>query len=94
MQLQEKISAQRLKNKVGRTLTVLVDAIVDGGAIARSTADAPEIDGLVHVTKRHPGARPGARRQRELTQDVNVGDFVQMKVTRSDAHDLYGTLVE
>ena len=46
---QAKISAARLKRKVGRTLRVLVDEIDGNGAIARSAADAPEIDGVVRV---------------------------------------------
>jgi ribosomal protein S12 methylthiotransferase len=49
MQVQEKISARRLKQKVGKTLRVLVDEVGAKGATARSAADAPEIDGVVHV---------------------------------------------
>ena len=51
MAVQERISAARLKRKVGKTLTVLVDEVDDEGAIARSAADAPEIDGVVHVAR-------------------------------------------
>ena len=76
MQLQETISAVRLKRKVGTTITVLVDEVNSKGAIARSAADAPEIDGVVHVT----GA--GAAR-------FKVGEFAQVRVTRSDLHDLW-----
>jgi ribosomal protein S12 methylthiotransferase len=74
MQLQEGISARRLKDKVGRTLRVLVDEAQPGRAIARSSADAPEIDGVVHIEK---------------AGDLKPGDFVEVKVTGSDAHDLY-----
>jgi ribosomal protein S12 methylthiotransferase len=74
MAVQERISAARLKRKIGRELTVLVDEITDDGAIARSMADAPEIDGFVHVA-----------RSRKLA----VGDFARVRVTRSDAHDLF-----
>ena len=74
MQLQESISARRLKDKVGRTLRVLVDEAMPGKAIARSSADAPEIDGVVHIDK---------------AGDLKPGDFVEVKVTASDAHDLY-----
>src|SRR6185503_16248257 len=49
MAVQESISTARLKRKVGAELTVLVDEVTDGGAVARSSADAPEIDGVVHV---------------------------------------------
>ncbi len=74
MAAQEKISAARLKAKVGRTLTVLVDEVGKKTAIARSAADAPEIDGLVHV---------------EGIKQLRPGEFAQVRVTRSDAHDLW-----
>ena len=62
MKLQEKISAQRLQRKVGKTLTVLVDEVDADGAIARSSADAPEIDGVVHVAPA-AGSRPASSRR-------------------------------
>jgi ribosomal protein S12 methylthiotransferase len=73
MELSASISRTKLAAKVGRTLRVLVDRIEDGTAIARSTADAPEIDGLV----RFP-ARPGQI----------AGEFCDVLVTGSDAYDL------
>src|SRR4051794_2287242 len=75
MRLQEKISARRLKSKVGKTLRVLVDEVGAKGAVARSAADAPEIDGVVRVEN-------GAK--------LKVGDWADVKITRSDAHDLWG----
>jgi ribosomal protein S12 methylthiotransferase len=78
MLLQEKISAERLKRKIGRTITVLVDEVDEDGAIARSSADAPEIDGLVYV---------------ENGQQLKVGDFVDVKITDSDEHDLWAEAV-
>jgi ribosomal protein S12 methylthiotransferase len=78
MAVQEKISAQRLKRKVGRTLTVLVDEAGDDKATGRSSADAPEIDGVVHVRK---------------AGNTKVGDFVEVRITRADTHDLHGELV-
>ena len=77
MKTQEKISKARLKQKVGQTLTVLVDSNDGKKAIARSSGDAPEIDGNVIIVK------PG---------DIKPGDFVQVKITRADAHDLQGTI--
>ncbi len=74
MAVQEKISAARLKQKVGRTMTVLVDEVGKNGAIARSSADAPEIDGRVII-------RQGAK--------LKPGEFVEVKITKSDAHDLW-----
>lgn len=78
MQLQEKISAQRLKNRIGKTLNVLVDEAQRTIATGRSTADAPEIDGVVHI-------RTAAK--------LAPGDFAQVRITTSDAHDLHGKAV-
>jgi ribosomal protein S12 methylthiotransferase len=78
MAVQEKISGQRLKRKVGRTLTVLVDEATGNQAVGRSSADAPEIDGVVHIGK---------------ASNAKAGDFVQVRITRADAHDLHADLV-
>jgi ribosomal protein S12 methylthiotransferase len=75
MQLQEEISAERLARKVGTALEVLVDGVEEDGAIARSHADAPEIDGLVYI---------------ENGEDLRTGDIVNVRITDSDAHDLWG----
>jgi ribosomal protein S12 methylthiotransferase len=74
MERQEAISARRLQAKVGRTLPVLVDEVDADEAVARSSADAPEIDGVVHVSP--------ARRLR-------AGEFATVRVTRAEAHDLW-----
>jgi ribosomal protein S12 methylthiotransferase len=74
MTLQEEISAQRLQRRVGRTLAVLVDEITADDAIARSSADAPEIDGVVHVAP-DPG--------------LKAGEFATVRVTRAGTHDLW-----
>jgi len=74
MTLQEKISAGKLRRKVGATLQVLIDEADAQGAIARSAADAPEIDGVVYV-----GPSPG----------LKAGAFANVRVIRSDAHDLW-----
>jgi ribosomal protein S12 methylthiotransferase len=76
MQLQEKISARRLKGKLGKTIRVLVDETKAGGAVGRSAADAPEIDGVVHI---------------EGGSKLKPGDWAQVKVLRSDAHDLWAS---
>jgi len=73
MAQQEKISAARLKQKIGTTMKVLVDTIGTGGAVARSAADAPEIDGIVHIA-------PDAT--------LKAGDFANVRITGADAHDL------
>ena len=77
MAVQEKISARRLQQKIGKTLAVLIDETGARGAVGRSSADAPEIDGVVHIKK---------------ANGHNPGEFVQVRVTRSDAHDLYGEI--
>ena len=73
MELQAGISAERLKRKVGKTLTVLVDELAEGGAFARSYADAPEIDGLVYV---------------QSEGEIKVGEFLEVEIISSDEHDL------
>jgi ribosomal protein S12 methylthiotransferase len=79
MEVQAAISAHRLVRRVGRTITVLVDEVGEDGAVARSAADAPEIDGVVYVED-GPGLQPGA--------------FARVQVTRAAEHDLYASLVE
>jgi ribosomal protein S12 methylthiotransferase len=76
MATQEKISARRLRQKIGRTLVVLIDESGEN-AIGRSSADAPEIDGVVHI--RNAGG-------------IQPGEIVQVRITRSDSHDLYGEI--
>ncbi len=75
MDVQADISAARLRAKLGREMTVLVDEVEGGRAIARSAADAPEVDGVVHIAQGR-GLKPG--------------DFARVKITRADDHDLWG----
>jgi len=79
MAVQAGISAARLQRKIGRRLTVLVDRVDAGGAVARSTADAPEIDGVVRI-------RDGQRLQ--------PGAFAEVIVEGADAHDLEARVVD
>jgi ribosomal protein S12 methylthiotransferase len=78
MELQEDISTQRLERKIGREIEVLVEEVDEEGAIARSQADAPEIDGLVHIPD---------------GEHLEVGEFARVRVTDCDVHDLYAELV-
>lgn len=80
MQLQQQISTHRLERYRGRTLEVLVDAVDADGAVARSYADAPEIDGLVYV--RGPGST-----------SLTVGEFCAVTISDSDEYDLFATTV-
>ena len=77
MQLQQKISMQKLQAKIGKTLAVIIDEVDEEGAIGRSMADAPEIDGVVYLNEE---------------KDVNVGDIVQVIIEHSDEYDLWGTV--
>jgi ribosomal protein S12 methylthiotransferase len=74
MALQEEISAARLERRIGQRITVLVDEIDEEGAVARSAADAPEIDGLVFI---------------EEAEGLQAGDFVEVEVVDADAHDMW-----
>jgi ribosomal protein S12 methylthiotransferase len=78
MQLQENISRNRLKAKVGKTMRVLMDEVDRNGGVARSAADAPEIDGVVYV-------KPPYEPHKKLV----VGEFYDVTVTAADAHDLW-----
>ena len=79
MAVQAAISRGRLQCRVGQRQRVLVDAVGrDGKVIARSASDAPEIDGVVHLGK---------------AAGLQVGDWVEVEITRADAHDLHGVVV-
>lgn len=77
MQLQQTISSKKLRNKVGQTLSVIIDEVDAEGAIGRSMADAPEIDGVVYLNDEN---------------SVKVGDIVQVEIEHSDEYDLWGTV--
>ena len=83
MLLQETISRDKLKQKIGRTFQVLLDETTRQGALGRSFADAPEIDGVVHV-----------RRPKGMKKPLHVGEFVTVRVTKTDAHDMWGEVVD
>jgi ribosomal protein S12 methylthiotransferase len=77
MELAARISAEKLAAKVGRRMRVLVDSVGENGAIARSTADAPEIDGTVRIPK------PGK---------LTAGDWAEVEITGADDYDLTARL--
>ena len=78
MELAAEISAARLAEKVGRTLQVLVDRIEGSVAVARSSSDAPEIDGTVRIR--------GARK-------LAVGEWAEVRITKAGAYDLEAQLL-
>ncbi|MBB4197605.1 30S ribosomal protein S12 methylthiotransferase RimO [Rhodoblastus sphagnicola] len=78
MERQQKISARRQREKVGKRLPVLIDKVFPGGGEGRTKADAPEIDGKVFLSARRP---------------LRVGDIVTVKIDRAEAYDLHGAVV-
>jgi len=79
MEATARISAAKLAAKIGKTLDVLIDVVdADGGATGRSKADAPEIDGEVHLRD---------------TVRLQAGDIVSVLIEDADEHDLFGVAV-
>lgn len=74
---QSDISAMRLQQRIGNIETVLIDEVVEEGAVARSRSDAPEIDGLVFI---------------DGATHLTVGEFVEVEVEEADDHDLWAHL--
>ena len=83
MQLQQEISTQKLQSRIGQTMTVLVDELEAEYpvAVARSYADAPEIDGNVFVEDIDRNA-------------IKAGDLLRVKITDADEYDLFAELIE
>lgn len=83
MQLQQEISSQKLQQRIGQTMTVLVDELEAEYpvAVARSYADAPEIDGNVFVE--------------DIDRDaIKAGNLIRVKITDADEYDLFAQLIE
>ena len=76
MAVQADISARKLKRKVGRVIDVLVDTVDASGAIARSAADAPEIDGIVRIER----------------DNLSPGTFARVRIVAATEHDLVGVV--
>ena len=77
MQVQAEISRERLRRKVGTVQRVLIDEAGPRGAIGRTAADAPEIDGVVHL---------------KASRNLKAGEFAEVLIEDSDEHDLFGRL--
>ena len=77
MEKSQAISTQRLANKIGTRVAVIIDEVDEEGAIGRSTGDAPDIDGMVYLNGE---------------TDVAPGDIVEVEITHSDEYDLWGEL--
>ena len=78
METQAVISAKRLQSKVGSLQLVLIDEVTPEGAVARSMADAPEIDGSVFI---------------DGATHLTAGDLVTVEIEEADEYDLWGHLV-
>lgn len=76
MEKQQLISTNKLKARIGSTMKVLVDEVDEEGAIGRTTADAPEIDGMVYLNG---------------VFNVEAGDLIDVQIEHSDEYDLWGT---
>jgi ribosomal protein S12 methylthiotransferase len=74
MAVQEAISAEKLRRKIGSLQTVLVDEVNGDEAIGRTSADAPEIDGVVYLAD---------------AEGLQPGDLVEVQITAADGHDLW-----
>ena len=80
MNRQAEISAAKLQARIGQTLDVIIDEVGEDGAIGRSKADAPEIDGVVHILGD--------------ASKMQCGDIIPVKIEAADAHDLQGVRVD
>jgi ribosomal protein S12 methylthiotransferase len=78
MSTQQQISAKKLRRKVGRREKVIIDRAENGSAVGRTRGDAPEIDGVVHLSARRP---------------LKVGEIANALIERADAYDLHGQIV-
>jgi len=79
MERAARISAERLAAKVGRHMRVLVDAVEEGVALARSEADAPEIDGVVRIKR---------------AKNLKPGDWADVEIMSADEYDLHARLAD
>jgi ribosomal protein S12 methylthiotransferase len=77
METQSIISANKLQERINQTVTVLIDEVTPETIYARSAAEAPEIDGMVIIDEEW---------------DLVPGDFIDVKITRADEHDLYAII--
>jgi len=86
MELQSEISFNKLQAKIGQSMRVLVDSIDDKGVIARSAADAPDVDGLVFIDNvDNPEV--------DQTAGLAPGNFVDVKIVDNSEHDLWAELL-
>lgn len=78
MAVQQEISAAKLQAKIGKTMSVIIDEVVEEGAVGRTIYDAPDVDGQIYLDNQ--------------TQ-LNPGDIVEVVIEDADEHDLWGRLI-
>jgi ribosomal protein S12 methylthiotransferase len=78
MEVAARISAARLRARIGREVEVLIDEVADKAAIGRSAAEAPEVDGVVRIAVKKAGK----------SLPLKAGEFARVRITGSDEHDL------
>lgn len=78
MELQQQVSIRKLARKVGQEMTIIIDEVDEEGATGRSTADAPEIDGLVYLNGE---------------TSLKPGDMVKVRIDEADEYDLWASLI-
>ncbi len=79
MAVQEQISAQRLQDRVGQRMQVIVDEVTEEGSVARTPGDAPDIDGLVFI---------------DNVTEVSPGDWLEVIIEEADEHDMWAHLAD
>ena len=78
METAARISAARLRARIGRDVAVLIDQVTENAAIGRSAAEAPEVDGVIRIALKKGGK----------SLPLKAGEFVRVRITGSDEHDL------
>jgi len=86
MNIQAEISASKLQRRIGTHMTVLVDDIEDDAIIARTYADAPEIDGQVIINHSVNSDNSG--------RSIEIGDFIEVEINNADDHDLHANWID
>jgi ribosomal protein S12 methylthiotransferase len=79
MAVQQEISAARLQRRIGSQIEVLIDEVVDEGAVARSWADAPEIDGRIFIDREYLDG----------LEELQAGDTLLVEVIDADEYDMW-----
>lgn len=80
MRLQQEISQEKLQQKIGQTIPVIIDIAEKDNIVGRTMADAPEIDGVVYVTS-------------SSSRMIPPGEIISVTITHANEYDLWGEMV-